>query len=70
MLPPVVTETIEHAKSALINFAVVTAIATFCALLLAQFLGKSSAQRQMIFSIISIAGLCIAAYVTASSFSA
>lgn len=70
MLSPIVTETVEHAKSAFINFAVVAAVGAFCALLLAQFFGKSSAQRQVIFSIASFLGLCVAAYVTVSKLSA
>jgi len=50
MLPPVVTETVEHVKTALYYFATVTVAGGFCAMLFAQFFGKSSVQRQAIFS--------------------
>lgn len=69
MLPPVVTESVEHVKTALYYFAAVTVAGGFCALLFAQFFGKSSAQRQVIFSVASFAGLCLAAYVTIATLS-
>lgn len=70
MLPPGATETIEHFKSSLYYFAAVTVAGTICALLFAQIFGKSQAQRQLIFSIVSVAGLCIAAYVSVSKLGA
>ena len=70
MLPPVVTKSLEDLTSMVVTFVVITVVvAAIAALLARQFGGKSKANRQAIFSIVSFLGLCGAAFYSMSRLS-
>lgn len=70
MLPPIFTETAEHVKTAFYYFAAIAVVGALCAFVLAHIYGKTSGERKVIYSVVSIAGLFLAAYVTISTLSA
>ncbi len=65
MLPPAATEAMEHLKSDIIGFLAIAVAGAFVAILLARsFGGESKNNRETIFSIVSLVGVCAAAYFT------
>lgn len=67
MLPPKVSQSLAHLTSAVIGFGVITITGALVAMLLTRTLGGASAsKRQVIFSIVTFASICLAGYYTMS----
>lgn len=67
MLPPIVTQTVEHLTSSLFGFAVIALAGTAVAAVLARTVGgKSKNASQAIFAVVSFIALVLAVYYAVS----